>query len=116
MAAISLSLHLPAIQRCSDQAIVGIAGGVTSFCERSFILRLLQVEFSGAAAFSARLRLHVFSSRRRLYRHRLDYAEKLRGNRFVSSRAAETKTSIESLAFEPRAVAESDGGRFLQAG
>lgn len=83
------------LQRCGNQAIVGIASGVASLCERSLVLRLLYVEFSGAAAFGAHFPLPVFCFHGCLCRHRLDDTEKLLSDGIVDSRTAHAETSLE---------------------
>jgi hypothetical protein len=86
----SAKRRLPALLKLrGDQAIVGIAGSVSPFRERSFIASLLQLELHDALFFTSSFHVPPLGLHSRLDRHRLHGAEKLSGNRGIDPQAAE---------------------------
>lgn len=59
-----------------DQAIVGIAGSITSFSERGFVSGLLEFELHDALLFTPGFHVPSFGLQRRLDGHRLNGTKK----------------------------------------
>jgi len=77
----------------SDQAIVGIAGGVAPLGEWSLIPRLLQIQLHDALLFTSAFHVHSLGFQSGFDRHRFNGAEKLSDNRSFDTRTAERQAS-----------------------
>ena len=81
------------LQLCRDEAIVRIAGCVSPFRERGFILGLLKLEFDDASLLGLAFHVRPFRFECRLNRHRFNSPEEFFADRRLDADAAEGQTS-----------------------
>ena len=93
----ALQRGLPALlQFGGDQAVVGVAGGITSLGERCFIARLLQIELGHVLSVAQAFLTHALGLQRRLERHGLHDTEDLRGNSLIHARTAKSQATVKA--------------------
>src|SRR5262249_14214697 len=70
--------------RC-DQAIVGIASGIATFCQRCIVLGLPQLQLDNAPSVLVLVSHHALGLLDRFDRHRRDGAQHLGGDRLIDA-------------------------------
>jgi len=84
------------LELSGDQPIVGIAGGIATFCQIGLVTRLLQLQIQNARLFVLSLAMHALGLQRGFDRHGLNYPEQFPGDRSVYPRTAKGHASWQA--------------------
>lgn len=80
------------LQLRGDQAVIRIAGGIASLCQRGFVLSLLQFEFNDAPLLAQGVHKHLFGLQGCLYRQWLYDTHQFSCNRGIYAGSTEPHT------------------------